>query len=102
MSEGRKIPIGSLIRVFILPSSLLFISGCFCYRYHQKLGQQSLSSAIRPAPLYEDVLPKDHERNLELKKNIAYASISTIIITTGTLIFVVYMYVHKHAAELCT
>ena len=75
MSEGEKIAIGSSVNVFILTSSLLLIFGYFCYRYHQKLRQQSLSSVIQPAPVYEDVLPTDHEQNLELKTNIAYASV---------------------------
>ena len=76
MSEGGKIAIASIISVF-LTSSLFIIFRYCCCCYHQKLREQSPLSATEPAPqtLYENVHPTDHDQYLELKTNIAYASV---------------------------
>ena len=75
MSEGGKIAIASIMSAF-LSLSLFLIIGYYCCRYNQKLREQFRPlSATQPAPIYENVRPTDHDQYLELKTNIAYASV---------------------------
>ena len=75
MSGDGIIAIVSSISVFIVSTSLFFTFGYLCGHYRRKQEQNSPSSAEKPNPVYEDVLPKDHDQILELKSNIAYASV---------------------------
>ena len=74
LSRDEIIAIVSSISVFIVSSSLFFTFGYMCGHYRRKQ-EQKFSSVEKPNPVYEDVLPKDHEQNLELKSNIAYAPV---------------------------
>ena len=68
----------SLICAFIITSILFTISGYLCGLYRRNQDQTLKLSAKKPTPVYEDVLPKDHEKPLELKTNIAYAPVQKV------------------------
>ena len=75
LSQDGKIAIASSISIAIAASVLFSTFGYLCGLHRQK--KKSTSSADKPTPVYEDILPKkEHEQKLELKSNVAYASIN--------------------------
>ena len=77
LSHDGKIAIASSISITIAASILFSTFGYLCGLHRQK--KKYPSSADKPTltPVYEDILPKkDNEQKLELKSNVAYASIN--------------------------
>ena len=54
-------------------------SGYLCGLYRRNQDQTLKSSAKKLTPVYEAVLPKDHEQLLELKTNISYAPVQNVM-----------------------
>ena len=74
LNTDGKIALASSVSALIA-SILFLLFGYLCGVYHQKLRQQPPLSVNQPTPVYEDILPTDHDQNLELNTNIAYASV---------------------------
>ena len=66
--------VASSVTVFILSSVFFFVIGYVCGWFCQKR-KQSVSKTSLVTPVYEDVLTKTVEHDLELKKNVAYGPI---------------------------
>ena len=76
---------------FIASSSIFFIIGFLCQHFCQKFKERHSTSMINTqsstgprtasqenipsTPIYDDVVLKQREQELELKENIAYASV---------------------------
>ena len=70
----------SSVITFVISSILFFIFGYLCHLYRGKQ-EQALPTPVNtptPQPVYEEVL-QNAEQNLELKENIAYGPVATIL-----------------------
>ena len=88
LTEGGKIAVVSSV-TFVASSSMFFIIGFLCRHFCQKFKERNsiintqTSTGSRTAnqenilstPIYDDVVLKQREQELELKENIAYASV---------------------------
>ena len=75
LSRDRKIAIASSVTVFVVASILFFIIGFLCGHFCRK---ERKTTAIVPqtsTPYYDDVVLQQHEQELELKENVAYAPV---------------------------
>ena len=78
-TEG-KIAVASTVTAFVIGSVLFFIIGFLCGHFHRRekivtSGTVGQCEKTQGAPYYDDVVLKQNERELELKGNVAYASI---------------------------
>ena len=83
LTEDGKIAVASSV-TFVAGSSMFFIIGFLCGHFCRKERHNSqISTGPRTAnqdnilstPVYDDVVLKQREQELELKENIAYASV---------------------------
>ena len=76
--EGKIAIVASSVIVFTMASFIIgFLCGHFCRRERKRDGKHSQSEQTQtPRPdIYDDVVLQQHERNLELKENVAYGRI---------------------------
>ena len=89
LTDGGKIAVASSV-TFFAGSSMCFIIGFLCRHFCQKFKERhsiiintqtntgprtANQDNIPSTPIYDDVVLKQHEQELELKENIAYASV---------------------------
>ena len=86
MTDDGKIAVASSV-TFVAGSSMFFIIGFLCGHFCRKEKHKSQTSTgprtasqsdqenIPSTPYYDDVVLKQREQELELKENIAYASV---------------------------
>ena len=79
LSRDAKIAMASSIIVFVVTAILFFtvsfLSGCFCHNKRKKAENISPTEQMQ-TPYYDDVVLQQHEeQGLELKENVAYASV---------------------------
>ena len=77
LSQDGKIAVASSVTVFIVTSVLFFffgfLSGRFCRRESGKATDHEV--AKNETPIYDDIVLKQQEHELELKENVAYAPV---------------------------
>ena len=71
------IAVASSIASFAVGSLVFFVVGYLCRCLQQRHKQLAEPTHVPPlvnnvAPVYDDIIPKPHEQELELKSNIAY------------------------------
>ena len=82
-SDGQ-IALASSLTVFVVSSVLFFIVGFLCRHFAHFCGKREpLSETVsppeeKPTPLYDDVIPQQHEQELELNTNVAYGTTTCI------------------------
>ena len=88
LTDDGKIAVASSV-TFVAGSSMFFIIGLLCGRFCRKerpnsrsqtstgprTASQSDQENIPSTPIYDDMVLKQQEQELELKENIAYASV---------------------------
>ena len=80
-NEG-KIAVASAVTAFVI-GSVLFVIGFLCRHFCRKekettqlqTGTITQCEKTQGAPYYDDVVIKQHEQELELKENVAYAPV---------------------------
>ena len=77
LSRDGMIAVASSVTTFAMGSLVFFVVGYLCGRLHQRNKQLAEPRHVPPpaknvAPMYDDIILKQHEQELELKSNIAY------------------------------
>jgi hypothetical protein len=82
LSDDGKIAVASSVAVFIMTSILCFTTGFLCRHFCQNVKREKENitpsenvQGAQGAPYYDDVVIKQHEKELELKENVAYNSV---------------------------
>jgi hypothetical protein len=81
LNQNETIVVTSII-VFVITSSVFFFIGYLCGHFCRK--QTPVSTALAPStvdPRKDDPQPRRCEEKLELKTNVAYASVQLVIMT---------------------
>ena len=73
LSQDGKIAVASSLVVFTLASILFFIVGFLCRHFCPKTSK----TTNQTIPIYDNVQPKQYERELKLNANIAYGPVRT-------------------------
>ena len=79
------IAVASSVSVFVVSSVFFFIIGFLCRHFAYVCGKRKpLSETVsppeeKPTPLYDDVIPRQQEQELELNTNVAYGTTCTSI-----------------------
>ena len=89
MSRDGKIAVASSVTVFTVASILFFIVGFLCGHFCQRKRKSSTTAAAGETappggtggqtPYYDDVVIQQSDQELELKENVAYGPIRSII-----------------------
>ena len=75
-----NIVVASSLTIFVASSVLFFIVGFLCRHFAYVCGKREpLSETVsppeeKPTPLYDDVMPRQQEQELELNTNVAYGT----------------------------
>ena len=78
LKQVKVAAISSSVSVFVVSSVLFFIVGFLCGHFAYVCGKREpLSETVsppeeKPTPLYDDVIPRQQEQELELNTNVAY------------------------------
>ena len=82
---GINIVVASSLAVFAVSSVVVFIIGFLCghfayiCRKREPLSETVSPPEEKPTPLYDDVIPRQQEQELELNTNVAYGTTCTSI-----------------------
>ena len=69
LNQIQKIVVAS-VTVFVVTSILFFFIGFLCGHFCRKESTKTTAQN----PIYDDIQPKKHEQEVELKTNVAYGS----------------------------
>ena len=80
LTKDGKIVVASSVTAFVVGSIFIgFLCGHFCQKESKVIQTGTISQCdhekIQGAPYYEDVVLNQHEQELELKENVAYAPV---------------------------
>ena len=76
LSQERKNVVASSVTVFVVTSILFFIIGFLSRLFYQRERKTADHKvAKKQIPYHDDVVLKQHEQELDLKKNVAYGPV---------------------------